>query len=40
MVLAAKPEVSSNFQAIMADCSDLDSDSASRGNPYNLQRQV
>ena len=29
MVLATKPEVSSNFQAIMADCSDLDSDSAS-----------
>ena len=25
MVLAAKTEVSSNFQAIMADCSDLDS---------------
>ena len=29
MVLATKPEVSSNFQAIMANCSDLDSDSAS-----------
>ena len=29
MVLAAKTEVSSNFQAIMADCSDLDSDSTS-----------
>ena len=29
MVLATKPEASSNFQATMADCSDLDSDSAS-----------
>ena len=35
------PEASSNFQATMADCSDLDSDSASEcPNPYNLQKQV
>ena len=42
MVLATKPEASSNFQVTMADCSDLDSDSASEcppKNPYNLQKQ-
>ena len=40
VVLATKPEASSNFQANMADCSDLDSESVLlRGNPYNLQKQ-
>ena len=37
MVLVTKPEASSNFQATMADRSDLDSESVLlRGNPYNL----
>ena len=40
MVLATKPEASSNFQATMADCSDLDSESVLlRGNSYSLQKQ-
>ena len=44
MVLATKPEASSNFQATMADCSYLDSDSASERPPKrkslnNLQKQ-
>ena len=40
MVLATKPEASSNFQATMADCSYLDSDSASGCPPKRKSLQL